>query len=740
MPSETSAPVSTLNRLADSFRRFEFPGDALLILYFIIFARQYLWWLTDNNGVAWLASTLVALVIAYFYFSTVERLPSERAALPFYLVVVLPLVFVYAMRVAFPDLSFDVLNYRLLHSERSLVGFLYRPGDFFPTPAPYNPAPDMVTGLFRHALGYRLGTLPNLLVMIWAGRIIDKLVQLFLRNTWLRAGAVLIVLMAEHLLFEINNYMADLLALPLLLEATYLALYHAEFKRPQRNLAAIALLLGMSVAFKLTNVAMALPIVLLCVQRAVSRTRERRGQGISAAKELALSSVLCAAAFIAPLFPFSAYLYRETGSVVFPVLNGIFKSAYWPLDNGWDPRWGPKGLFEKLLWPLLVTFEPARMSELAVYSGRISFGFCAALIGLVVVRKVPQLRELCCLVVAAALLWSASTGYIRYAFYLEVISAITIIALAARLVSKDRAALKIIGTALGLVLLVQAGLAMRYVSRTEWGARPTFLTSARNYRHEARYFLRDRSLRSFVDPETLKRFDDVDVWVVSSIKAAGLQALLQPRAPMIGVHTYEFFRSDEGRHRLATAIGSAAGKRIYSLALREDFEGAKVNLERRGLFAKQFAPVEIPFYSRDLRLQAFLIEVSTLDPDYGASIVAKEQPTVMKAGAKVALQFTVRNFGRRTWLARTPEGWHNVVTLADRWLQPDGKTVVNNMDTRTMLPHDLNRGDETALELTVTVPQVPGEYILEIDMVHEGVTWFYEQGSPTLRWTITVEK
>ena len=30
---------------------------------------------------------------------------------------------------------------------------------------------------------------------------------------------------AEHLFFEINNYMADLLALPLLMEATYLALF-----------------------------------------------------------------------------------------------------------------------------------------------------------------------------------------------------------------------------------------------------------------------------------------------------------------------------------------------------------------------------------------------------------------------------------------------------------------------------------------------------------------------------------
>src|ERR1044072_1272997 len=110
MPSETSAPASTLNRLADSVRGFEWPGDALLILYFMICARQYFWWLTDNNGVAWSLSLLVAIVGAYFYFSTAERLPREQPALPFYLVVVLPLVFFYALRVAFPDLSFVFFN------------------------------------------------------------------------------------------------------------------------------------------------------------------------------------------------------------------------------------------------------------------------------------------------------------------------------------------------------------------------------------------------------------------------------------------------------------------------------------------------------------------------------------------------------------------------------------------------------------------------------------------------------
>ena len=46
-----------------------------------------------------------------------------------------------------------VLNHRLIQAERSLRGAQLAPGDFFPTIFPFNPAPDMLTGVFRHLLG-----------------------------------------------------------------------------------------------------------------------------------------------------------------------------------------------------------------------------------------------------------------------------------------------------------------------------------------------------------------------------------------------------------------------------------------------------------------------------------------------------------------------------------------------------------------------------------------------------------
>ncbi|MCA1618554.1 MAG: hypothetical protein LC795_04415 [Acidobacteria bacterium] len=143
--------------------RAEF-GDALVLLFLLVFARQYLWPL-DSNALAWALSAPLAAAAFFFYVKT-KPFPSGRAGREFWLVVLPPLVFFFLLRLPFPDTSYDVLNYRLLHAERSLRGTLFAAGDFFPTPAPYNPAPDTLTGLFRLALGYRLGTVVNLLALV----------------------------------------------------------------------------------------------------------------------------------------------------------------------------------------------------------------------------------------------------------------------------------------------------------------------------------------------------------------------------------------------------------------------------------------------------------------------------------------------------------------------------------------------------------------------------------------------
>ena len=565
-----NAPQKLLSRQAvrRGFTQMELPGDAMLLIYLTVVVRQCFWWATVGNRIAWIISAVVGVVCVVVYIWT--RRPEDatgttwKRRLPFWLIVVLPLAFVYAMRVVFPDLSFDVLNYRIFHAERSMSGLLFRPDEFFPTPAPYNPTPDMVTGLFRHALGYRLGTVANLLALIWAAQVTDKLLRPFFRNAWLRAAGVLIAVSAEHLLFEVNNYMADLLAVPLILEATYLALNgrsgdnSTEIARPGievRNLVCVALLLGMSVAFKLTNASVALPVVLLCAYRAITQPRADGVSIAGRAKQLALAALLCAAAFLAPLSPFSFYLYRDTGSPVFPVFNGIFNSLFWPPHSIWDPRWGPVGLWEKLIWPVLISFHPERLSELAVYSGRISRAFIVAIPGFILVKRDRRLSELYLLFIGGALLWSASTGYIRYALSVEILAALVVLTLAAKLFEMSmRRAAQAIGGLLLIGLTFQTVVSFYFVSQQEWSQRPTVFMMPGPYLRESRHLFRDHSLRPFVNAETLRRIDEVEVWIGSSVKTSAITVMLRPDAPTLGVNQGEFFSTPESRERFKRTL------------------------------------------------------------------------------------------------------------------------------------------------------------------------------------------
>nr|MDQ3746351.1 hypothetical protein [Acidobacteriota bacterium] len=532
---------------------FEF-GDALFVFYFVVLVRQWFWGL--ENAAAWSLTVPLAVAFWYFYVATKEPM-AERPAASFWLIVGLPLLFVYALRAPFPDASFDVWSLRLFHGERALRGFIYLPGEFFPTSAPFNPTPDMLTGLFRHMLGYRLGTIVNLFALVWAGTVLDKLLRPFVRGARLRALCVLLALFTEHALFEINNYMPDLLALPLMLEATRLVLDMRnrkgggadestdadesggadelkrgvrtrdadeskgadELKRRRRVVVRVAFLVGASVALKLSNGAVCAPLVAVCAWRA-ARVRPLK------LKALALDTLLSAAVFVAPLVPFSVWVYRLTGSPVFPIYNGYFRSPFYPASNGWDGRWGGFGAREILPWPVLIFFEPERTAELGVYTGRLSVAFVVAIICLLLARRVGAgTRVLAFVIVLGSLLWSLTMGYIRYGLYLEVLAGVLLVTLAARLfgagarddartraatdttrdtplratardtsrlsavgISPTRAALALIVCA---VLVAQSFVAARYVLREEWSMRPTVFDEPRAYLEESKYLLRD---------------------------------------------------------------------------------------------------------------------------------------------------------------------------------------------------------------------------------------------------------
>ncbi len=97
------------------------------------------------------------------------------------------------------------------------------------------------------------------------------------------------------------------------------------------------------------------------------------------------------------------------------------------------------------------------------------------------------------------------------------------------------------------------------------------------------------------------------------------------------------------------------------------------------------------------------------------------------------------------WYARGAETNTNpgnkfYLAAANRWLSAEDQTVVTDMDGRYGLNRDLKPGEETEVPLAVTAPKEAGEYILDVDLVQEQVSWFHEKGSPTAKIKVSVVK
>src|SRR6185369_13020678 len=156
-------------------------------------------------------------------------------------------------------------------------------------------------------------------------------------------------------------------------------------------------------------------------------------------KRFLITAVAMLIAFITPVLPFTIYIYRLTGNPLFPAANTFFQSPYWPTHGGWDMRFGPHTFWESILWPVLVFSYPERLTELAVYSGRLSVGYLASIVGLILLRKNRQGFQLCLLLLGSTLLWSfIMTGNGRYDFYQEALAGVTIVVIASPLTGHER--------------------------------------------------------------------------------------------------------------------------------------------------------------------------------------------------------------------------------------------------------------------------------------------------------------
>jgi SAM-dependent methyltransferase len=137
---------------------------------------------------------------------------------------------------------------------------------------------------------------------------------------------------------------------------------------------------------------------------------------------------------------------------------------------------------------------------------------------------------------------------------------------------------------------------------------------------------------------------------------------------------------------------------------------------------------------RDSRPDAEITAMS--DESYRAKIaLTAPLPAIVTAGSTLNVMLSVRNDSTRTW--SQPES--GPLAVGNHWLDAGGQLMVTQDDGRAPLLQVVPPGFEWPVLMSVHAPVAPGRYVCEIDLVHEGISWFSGKGSPTVRFAIEVE-
>jgi hypothetical protein len=125
-------------------------------------------------------------------------------------------------------------------------------------------------------------------------------------------------------------------------------------------------------------------------------------------------------------------------------------------------------------------------------------------------------------------------------------------------------------------------------------------------------------------------------------------------------------------------------------------------------------------------------EVNTPLSSFSQDIQSQVKSLNLGRGEKTLVPITLRNTGTSI-LATVGK---DPITISYKWFD-HGKTLPIEGE-RTSLPGPLKPGDSVDIKVNVVAPETPGDLVLKVTLVQEGVTWFMTAGAKPLELPVTV--
>jgi SAM-dependent methyltransferase len=113
--------------------------------------------------------------------------------------------------------------------------------------------------------------------------------------------------------------------------------------------------------------------------------------------------------------------------------------------------------------------------------------------------------------------------------------------------------------------------------------------------------------------------------------------------------------------------------------------------------------------------------------------VDADLPSVLTPNELIPVSVHVENVSAWNW----DQAHVGAIRVGNHWLSPTGVMMIQD-DGRANLPQRISVGNRATVIVPIRAPEQDGTYVVEFDLVHEGVTWFADRGSVAVRREIRV--
>jgi SAM-dependent methyltransferase len=202
--------------------------------------------------------------------------------------------------------------------------------------------------------------------------------------------------------------------------------------------------------------------------------------------------------------------------------------------------------------------------------------------------------------------------------------------------------------------------------------------------------------------------------------AMNLARMLAPGGRIGAVEPYCVDAAQKAQFGLAQ-IESGINEHTYLL---DEWHGAFV---RAGLALEEVMVADAcnMIYRKSSADRPMPAQSTMLERAYPGALVAVPSSVEARAGSTVQLDLQITNGGNATWCSDGALPVRASYHLSRR--EQDGTSLVTFDGRRTAIP-DIRPGATERCAVLVDAPPEPGEYVVTIDLVQEGLCWFAQRG------------